>query len=163
MGCSEIPAWLDIDVTVDGACGSLLVISHGWVRRRCNASHPSKRWSPKRFFISPKRIPLRYVTQMGGHGRNIFIPFRRSARGMTRSFLRLCSRALRKFIFYRIESAASRGALCTETVLTVGSRCDRSMKLSVARVRNFAVPFEHRIITTIFSRNVTPAFSIFDH
>lgn len=110
MGCSEIPAWLDIDVTVDGACGSLLVISHGWVRRRCNgnASHPSKRRSPKRFFISPKRIPLRYVTQMEGHGRNIFIPFRRSARYDSLLPATVFSCALRKFIFYRIESTASR-------------------------------------------------------
>lgn len=70
---------------------------------------------------------------------------------MTRSFLRLCSRALRKFIFYRIESTASRGPLCTETVHAAGSQCNRSMKLSAARVRNFAAPFERRFVARIFS------------
>jgi len=31
-------------------------------------------------YITEQHIPLRYVTQMEGHGRNIFIPFRWCAR-----------------------------------------------------------------------------------
>jgi len=40
-------------------------------------------------YIADTHIPLRYVTQMEGHGRNIFIPFRQHARASTFALLRL--------------------------------------------------------------------------
>lgn len=117
MACNEIPAWLDID----GRRWCVREVSRSSPmggRRRCNgnASHPSKRWSPKRFFISPNSTSpwdtwrrwrdtaaissFLFADPRGTH-------FLRCDRFLSPSY----SRAFRKFISHRIESAVSRSAL----------------------------------------------------
>jgi len=86
---ARIPAWPDIGVTVSMVRAEVPATPEDVV----SASHPTKRRSPKRFFISPlgaRPLPApRYVTQMEEHGRNIFIPFRRRARAASSWQLRL--------------------------------------------------------------------------
>jgi hypothetical protein len=95
-------------------------------RRRCNgnASHPSKRWSPKRFFISPNSTfpwdtwrrwrdtaAISSSLSADAYGTHLLHCDRFFSLSLSLSLSLLLSYS-QTFIFYRIENAACRPTLC---------------------------------------------------